>query len=228
MAMLSMLITLPTIGAVMQASQPPGATTLPAAAVMVGMVIGIGVSLVIYLVIPAAFVMFYRSEDVRQTVEYYDPVPRWTDGRPLPVLGISIALALFAAGALMATAQGVLPVFGILLTGPAGMGAILGLTCLLALAAVLIFRQRMAGWWMAVLLLVLFQASWTITMLNVGLGGIATATGAPPEQARALEESGAWSGTMAIVISLVGSLAALIYLFRVRHYFAQPATANTQ
>ncbi|MCP4203853.1 MAG: hypothetical protein GY769_18190 [bacterium] len=47
----------------------------------------------VYLIIPAAFVVFYRSRHVRATCEYYDPKARWTDSCPLPVLAGSLLLA---------------------------------------------------------------------------------------------------------------------------------------
>lgn len=42
------------------------------------------------LVLPLSFLLFYRSRHVRLTVESLDPVSRWTDRVPLPVLAFAI------------------------------------------------------------------------------------------------------------------------------------------
>ncbi len=120
-----MALSLPMMKASMQAATPRGATPVPATFQTVFVLVGLGFSAIIYLVIPGVFVLFYRSDSVRRTLEFYDPRFRWTDRCPLPVLGMSIACAMFALGSLVAIAYGIAPVFGVVLTGAAAMGQML-------------------------------------------------------------------------------------------------------
>jgi len=51
----------------------------------------------VFLVLaPIAFVVFYSRKDVSETVRHRDPIERWTDQTPLPVLGASVVLAMGA------------------------------------------------------------------------------------------------------------------------------------
>ncbi|MGZ8710163.1 MAG: hypothetical protein ACXW28_08055, partial [Thermoanaerobaculia bacterium] len=53
-----------------------------------------------FIALPLAFVLFYRTPDVRATVEALDPVRRWTDSVPLPVLGFALCM-LFSGGTMV-------------------------------------------------------------------------------------------------------------------------------
>src|SRR3990172_2375454 len=50
----------------------------------------LGFMFVLFVVLPAAFTLFFRSPHVKATCEQRDPKPRWTDQRPLPALVLSI------------------------------------------------------------------------------------------------------------------------------------------
>ena len=52
---------------------------------------------VFLILVPIAFVVFYSRADVAETCRRRDPIPRWTDRTPLPVLGASVVLAIGAA-----------------------------------------------------------------------------------------------------------------------------------
>jgi hypothetical protein len=65
----------------------------------------IGVALLVFVGMPLAFVLVLGRPGMKEAVEQLDPTPRWTDRRPLPILGTSLALlwlsfvyALFACG----------------------------------------------------------------------------------------------------------------------------------
>src|SRR6185312_5588971 len=49
--------------------------------------------LVFYGLIPGTMVLFYGSQNVRLTCEHHDPVIRWTDRCPPPVLGACLVHA---------------------------------------------------------------------------------------------------------------------------------------
>src|SRR5258708_33744181 len=74
---------------------------------------------VIYVVIPGAMVLFSRSTHVKLPCEARDPVPRWTDRCPLPVLAVVLIQAFGAVGMLlMLPVYGrAFPLFGLIITG---------------------------------------------------------------------------------------------------------------
>ncbi|MBA4136555.1 MAG: hypothetical protein C0518_04485 [Opitutus sp.] len=80
---------------------------VPPAALHIMQATMLGVSIVLYVVFPGVLFWFYRREDVRLTCNRLDPVERWTDRCPLPVL----ALVLLQAYGAVATVA-MLPQFG--------------------------------------------------------------------------------------------------------------------
>ena len=81
-------------------------------------IVTFAVMFVIYVLIPGILFLFYRSDTVRATCEARDPVTRWTDRCPLPVLSVSIFVAFGAAMALViAATYAVYPLFGVVLFG---------------------------------------------------------------------------------------------------------------
>ncbi len=82
------------------------------------------------ILVPLAFVIFYGRKDVELTCRYRDPVERWTDRAPLPVLGASVYLTV-AAFFLISTALStpIFPFFGRYLTGMAGRRVPPGFRC---------------------------------------------------------------------------------------------------
>jgi hypothetical protein len=69
--------------------------------------VAIALGLVFYVVLPLFFVLFLRSGSVRFTFEASDPVPRWTDRCPGPVLSMILTLAYCAVGCLVMLAWNV-------------------------------------------------------------------------------------------------------------------------
>jgi hypothetical protein len=61
---------------------------------------------VVFVLLPAIWTYFYRSPHVKATCEARDPVARWTDACPLPVLGFCLWL-LFSVPMLL-----VMPISG--------------------------------------------------------------------------------------------------------------------
>ena len=57
------------------------------------------------LIIPGAFVWFYKKQEMKEALEYFDAVERWTDRCPIPVLGIVVTLICYVGVALVALPQ---------------------------------------------------------------------------------------------------------------------------
>ncbi|PYX45096.1 MAG: hypothetical protein DMG79_19965 [Acidobacteria bacterium] len=103
------------------------------------------------IVVPIAFVIFYGRKDVGETCRHRDPVERWTDRTPLPVLGASVILFIGALYLFMvAVTTPLFPFFGRYLTGPAGSAGFVLFAALDAYLAVGLFRLRSLAWWIAV------------------------------------------------------------------------------
>src|ERR1017187_4823253 len=89
-----MTAIMPFVMSKAMANLPPNAKTgqpaMPPAAIT-GMVIGMTLFFfVIFVVVPAVWTFFYNSRHVKATCEARDPVTRWTDACPLPVLPLCL------------------------------------------------------------------------------------------------------------------------------------------
>ena len=92
----------------------PASSSPLMAMVMVGMFLVLGV---FFVILPAVWTFFYNSRHVKATCEARDPVTRWTDACPLPVLGFCLWLAFSVPMMLIMpiAGHGVMPFFGIFL-----------------------------------------------------------------------------------------------------------------
>ena len=75
-----------------RATATPGQPAMPAAAIGVIMVITCLMFGFFFIALPAVWIFFYKSRHVKATCEARDPVTRWTDACPLPVLGLCLWL----------------------------------------------------------------------------------------------------------------------------------------
>jgi len=180
---------------------------------------------VFFIVVPIAFLLFYRRQDVEETCKRRDPVERWTDRCPLPVLAPSL---LFACAVpyylLMSVTTPLLPFFGKYLTGvPGGLGciALAGIDAYLALS---LFRLKAAGWWIAVAALMLRVVSAAITFRRANLFQAYAKLGWQSQQLEMLSQNpavtaGLWWG-------LGFTLLFLGYLLWIKRYFSRPPVRN--
>ena len=172
-----------------------------------------------FILLPILFILFYRSPNVRATVEARDPVPRWTDDIPLPLLAYGVALIFGAVSMVFyAFAYPALPL------GPWIVRGIWPPLIMLAMAALCFFigsgmlRRMPAAWWTALAAMIIFapmvflasKTDFVAFNREIGLAGA-------PEQVEAIQSMYAspvifiWTGAI-----WISSLAFLIYL---RRYF---------
>ena len=78
-----------------------------------------------------------------------DPFPRWTDGVPLPVLGISLTFGMWGVATCISAIFGQLPQFGTMLVGVAAAAVLLIEGVIELLIAWATFRRSAASWWAA-------------------------------------------------------------------------------
>lgn len=200
------------------ANAPPGA----AAGLLIGLIVGIGLIAVFMIVIPAIILFLLRHEGVRQTLEYYDPHPRWTDRCPLPVLGLALTLAVIGLLTLSAIAQPVFPAFGTYFAGNPARGILLVLAIGYFAAGHLVYRLRMTGWWLGLLLTVATCLAILPSALWMPLSPYYHATQMPGDQIEVmLENESIIRLSMAILPTLFAAVFTL-YMLHTRKHMLTP------
>lgn len=208
----------------MMASVPPSAYAIAIAMVAVIWTLG-------FIVVPAALVAFYQSRQVKATCDARDPVGRWTDGCPLPVLAVAIWLGFGAVSmlAMAITYSAVLPCFGILLSGLPGTLAFLFLTALWGYLAWAWYRRRPAAWWITLAAIVVFAASSIVTFTQVDLMDMYRLMGYPPEQIAMIQQYNFVTARTMVWWSAAFMLPMIGYLIWVKRFFrGSPAGSGAQ
>jgi len=199
----------------------PGLPPLPPAARILITVFTLATCLVIYVIIPAVLVCFYRSRHVQATCAARDPVPRWTDACPLPVLAISLMLGGGAAcmPLLMGVYHSIVPFFGCYLSGGPGTAVLLVTTAAYAWAARATYRLNVAGWWVAFLGFGLWMLSSGLTFARAGLLPMYELMEFPPAMLDRMRQMGFLQSPAMVVLPLVCWLPFLGYLIYLKKFF---------
>lgn len=210
-----------------QAPKPPGTTSDVMAAAQGCMFFFLAV---FYLILPGIFVTVYGSPSVRSTFERRDPVPRWTDRCPTPVLGLSFLLAYGALGMLFSATLPALPVFGFTVGGAASTVLCLGLAVLLAFVARATYLLRPWAWW-TILLFWLLGALSAVSFLVQGFDWkqFYGQMGLPPDQVAQIEKMGIFDFLKAPeMIALVSVLVvgSLLFLLWAKRHFRPPVSGT--
>ena len=170
--------------------------------------------------IPLAFVLFYRRKDVEVTCKHRDPVERWTDRCPLPVLAASLIFAGAAPYYLfLSFTTPLVPFFGKYLTGIPGAIGCLVLAALDAFLAVWFFRVRLLGWWVGIVSMALRTISAAITFARGDLLQAYSRLGWKPAQIEAMSGSPVFRGRLTLWWSLLYLLVIVGYMLWIRRYF---------
>ncbi len=160
------------------------------------------------IVLPLAFVLFYRSDAVRLTCEAFDK-PRWTDRVPLPVLAVVIMLAFGSLALLSSLGNPVLTLFATQITGAPAAVTLLALAILCAWLAMQMYRLHESAWWTLMFIQVI---GCIIAAVSLVRGGAADARRSP-------------LFVTVIVATWLGYFAYLLFL---RRYFALRAEPRTR
>ena len=231
LATVAMTAVLPVAmrGALAQAQQssanPPSADiTTGVMAVMITLMI---VFLTVFLVLlPIAFVVFYRREDVELTCRHRDSVQRWTDRTPLPVLGASVA---FFVGSLytvvLAVTTPMLPLFGHFLTGIPAAGCLILLAGLDLYLAIALFRLRLSGWWIGVIAAPLRMAATAFSYSRAGLMQAYAKMGWSEAQLQMLNSNPIFHSRIFLGMGVIMMFAFFGYLLWIKRYFKTTAPA---
>jgi hypothetical protein len=199
---------------------PPETVTLVVAVVFC--VIG-----VLYVVLPMAFVMFYRSPHVAATCAARDPRPQWVDRCPQRLLTLTVVWVLAGVSVLLMPAYAFFfPLFGVVATGLAG--ALLWFLVLAVCVALVIGTSRGAlwAWWGGMALAVMAMLSSAVTVLRYDLGELMTRMEMPPEQASMMASFNLFGGwSMALIVLIIWG-TFIVYLLSLRRYFEPTSSAD--
>jgi len=196
------------------------ASDLPPNLVFFVSLVVFGVIGLLYVLLPGAFVLFYRSPHVAATCRVRDSRPQWTDDLPPRLLTLVIVWALAAVSVLMMPAYGfVVPFFGVVLNGASGAtvwAAILAGCVVLAWGSA---RRAPWAWWGGIAAMILATLSSVITAVRVDPAAFILAMDLP-EQQKALLAGITMPGRWVIALVWVVMWGTfLAYLMTVRRFF---------
>ncbi|MFZ0772647.1 MAG: hypothetical protein WCA49_21370 [Candidatus Sulfotelmatobacter sp.] len=227
-ATVAMTIFMPAIFAAsfrQAAARTPDAPVMPTGVIAVILTFIIVFLSIFFVILPIAFLLFYRRKDVEETCKQRDPVDRWTDRCPLPVLAVSL---LFGTGAayylLLAVTTPLMPFFGRYLTGLAGTAALLAVAGIDVFLAYALYRLRLAGWWLAVSALALRMISSTLTFRGAGLLQAYSKMGWSETQLQMMSANPVLRDSSVVLWWSVASMVLFLgYMLWIKRYFSGPA-----
>jgi MFS family permease len=213
----------PQLGAIIESARQPGQPEMPPAARAFILAIPAILLVVTYIVIPAVWIFFYGSRHVKATCEVRDPVVRWTDRCPLPILACVLWLAFGAVTMLIAPLayRGVFPFFGTFATGPTGSAIYLVLAGVWAYAAWALYHLDRRGWWAIFVGLFLFAISAFITYSRHDVAELYRLMGTPEKQIAEIQKFNFLTGKAMPWMTLICTLPLLGYLVYVRKFLRE-------
>ena len=207
------LANLPPNAKTGQPAMPPGA--------IIGMVIGMTLFFFVFFVlVPAVWTFFYGSRNVKATCAARDPVPRWTDACPLPVLAISLWtwLAVPMMLVMPLTGLAVMPCFGVFVSGLTGSLFCLVIAAVWGWAGWWLYRLDVRGWWLILIAMVLFTVSALLTYAHHDIIEMYQLQGLPQAQIDQIQKMGLFTGNRMSWFTALFTLPFLGYLLFIKKY----------
>jgi len=201
-------------------------TGIPPEMTMIVMLVIFGLIGSLYVVLPALFVLFYRSPHVAATCRARHPDPQWVDACPRRLLTLMVVWVLFAVSALLMPAYNFFfPFFGIVLTGV--FGATLWALVLAVSVALAVGTCRKApwAWWGGLALTLVFTLSSALVTLRLDLSEIMGLMKLPEDQVAMMDTLPMFDGWVLVFGTVFVWGTFIFYLMTLRHYFAPPMTA---
>jgi hypothetical protein len=205
----------------MIAASPTGGQPMPGSVRVVITVFVLAFIGVVFAGLPGTFILFYRSRHVKATCEARDPMPRWTDACPLPVLALSLALAFtpLSLVTMLVGYNSVVPFFGRLLTGAPAAALLVLLTAAWGYGAWATYKLKPLGWWIVTVAFVIFSVSAVLTFARVDVVDVYQAMGYSARDVQLMRGVAFIHGqTFAVMMTAI--MAPFIgYLFWMKRYF---------
>jgi hypothetical protein len=222
-ALVFLVMMAPQFKQTMAAAQPPNQPPL-SDSMQTGMIVGMFCFFGLFGVVgPLIWALFYSGRNVKATCEVLDPVPRWTDRCPLPVLAISIWL-LFGAVTMvgMAAFYPVATFFGLLISGNMARGYHICLGLIWLYAAWALYRLDRRGWWVIFVAMTASILSALITFSRHDVAEIYALLHYPAQQVAMIQKFGFGSHTM-LWSTILWMAPMVAYLLYIRRFFTRPA-----
>ena len=219
-----MAFVMPKIMANMPASGSPNQPALPPEAMAAAMTVMLVVFGVIFIILPAAWVFFYKSEHVKNTCEIRDPVTRWTDACPLPVLGFCLWLFLGVPMLLIMPLTGhcVMPFFGMFLTGLPGALLCLAIAVIWGYSGWSLFKLESRGWWLILIALCVSMVSGLLTFARHDAVEMYQLMNYSQAQIEEMQKTGLLQGQSMKWLTVYSMLPFLIYLLCIKKFLRRP------
>jgi len=227
--LVSLVVVVASLGSMDELMRQQG-QQLPPGAVAVAKFFTVATVLFIYVLIPGALILFYRSPHVKLTCENRDPVARWTDLCPLPVLAMCI-LQVYGAGCLLFIPGfgAVMPLAGFMVTGWPARLLWFGFAGFSIYAARGFYRQIPRVWLIYTVVVVGFGLSSVLTFLRVDLLEYYRTVGLPEWQIKQMAANPLMKGNFIVGLSALSMTLFVGFLLYLRRYFSQgskPADLN--
>jgi len=175
---------------------------------------------VMYIALPSAFILFYRSPHVKATCAQRNPSESWTDRSPLPVLGASIGLFAFSlCGLFSILFIQFYPLFGFPIRGAMAVIIMLALCSTTAYLTYAIYKRRMSAWRLSLILTAVVTLSTSISFLRINLLDEYARIGFSDAELEAIISTGFVSQPVLTIMVIVPASLWAIYLFAIRKYF---------
>jgi hypothetical protein len=187
-------------------------------AVMAGcMSVGIGL---FGIVLPLVFILFYRSTHVKATAEQLDPVPRWTDGRPVSLLLFASWMFFGAVTVLLSSFMyKAVPIGAFMLRGLPMFAFMAAMATFLFWIAVGTLRRRRAAWWSALVMLIIGVAWGAFYLKATDPVAMYEAMGMPADPQQMKMATAMYSSPFFMAWMAVLWLGYLVFLLYLRRYF---------
>ncbi len=224
LGLISFAFVFPTMAATMTTAAAQTKGAMPPAGFFAIFVVVMMVMMGVFFVgIPGAFILFYRKQAVRAALEYYDPAARWTDDCPIPVLGLAVGLVIYALSALLAALQGIAPIFGTVVHGPAAVAIFLAAAVTAIVLAWKAYRVRASAWWGTIAFLLVMTLAYGVTALRSDQVELYRAAGLNDLQLQAMQGFMGIGILRKLAMGLPWLLVTCGYLAYVHKYFKHSA-----
>ena len=220
------LAATPNYQQVMTAGLPPNAPQPPRALVYAIMGFTVALMALFMVALPGLFAWLFQRKGVQETLDYFDNRVAWTDRCPTPVLAVSGWLVLSAVSFLSYLAFGVLPFFGAVLNGPPAIAGLVAGAAVMFVLAWLVYRLRPAGWWGTAICMTLLSVSTIFTFSRVGWDEFYRKAGYSERDIDVLMRFGGSSPLWTVIFVALFNVFLVVYLLKVRKYFAQAPDAQ--
>ena len=189
---------------------PEDPLALVVRAIAVGAVAAVGILL------PAALFWAYRDPRVLDACASPDDA---ADRPPAEVLTLSVALGASALGCVPLLARPVVPLFGHLVAGRAGLACVLGLLAGCLWLARSTYRRRLAGYRATLAALVLVGISTVWTFLRVDPAVLLREFGYPEDLLAGMPSLPAAARNATLVATVAMTVGGVAWLARLRRHF---------